>query len=529
MVQKLSKKTDLKVAFFFNSIRGLTVLNSLRNKINVKYIFLAKKNLVEKVAKNITEKFSIISSLNDPNIFKILKREKINLIISAGFPYIFGKKFFKKRNKVDILNLHGGPVPRFKGGSPLIWQKIEGRKKIGISIIKVDKGIDSGKLMGIKFFKIKDEDDIKVIQDKSIKLFCVLLWEVIQKYYLNKKIKLNTKRLFPSKYYSQRKPGDSLVNLETMNSKKVYNFYKALVPRYEEPFLYFGENKVSLKEIEITSKKTNKKIGLVEKYKDKYFLNLQDKKIRLVQTSFDLKKIQNKFLTSEKLPKDIWLKKVLKINCYKTENEKYINTFKNYKKSLIFLKTEKAINKKELADSNLRYLGMNIMYHLDVKLIGNYTKKKDITYKTNPNKPERKAVADIAYKNFNYSRFHLDNRLSSSKSNLIKKKTIENYFLRQRGDKVFVQFYQKKISGFCLLKYEDYNVTRIELICIDKKFARKGLATDLLRFSLGDLKKKTDSKKIIVSTQEKNIASTRLYDSFNFLTKSKFFLYHYIS
>ena len=99
----------------------------------------------------------------------------------------------------------------------------------------------------------------------------------------------------------------------------------------------------------------------------------------------------------------------------------------------------------------------------------------------------------------------------------------------QRGDKVFVQFYQKKISGFCLLKYEDYNVTRIELICIDKKFARKGLATDLLRFSLGDLKKKKDSKKIIVSTQEKNIASTRLYDSFNFSTKSRFFLYHYIS
>ena len=58
MVHKLSKKTDLKVAFFFNSIRGLTAFNSVRNKINVKYIFLGKKNLVEKVAKNIKEKLA---------------------------------------------------------------------------------------------------------------------------------------------------------------------------------------------------------------------------------------------------------------------------------------------------------------------------------------------------------------------------------------------------------------------------------------------------------------------------------------
>ena len=529
MVHKISKEIDLKVAFFFNSERGLAALNSLRDKINVKYIFLAKKNLVEEATKNISEKFSIIRSIKDPKIFKILKREKINLIISAGFPYIFGKKFFNKKNKIDILNLHGGPVPRFKGGSPLIWQKIEGKKKIGISIIKIDQNIDSGKLMGAKFFKIKEEDNIKIIQDKSIKLFTILLWEVIQKHYLKRKIKINTNKLFPSRYYLQRKPEDSLVNLKTMNSKKIYNFYKALVPRYEEPFLYFGENKVSLNKIEITSKKTNKKIGLVEKYKDKYFLNLQDKKLRLVQTSFNLKKIQNKFLTSEKLPKDVWLKDVLKMNCYKTEDEKYIDTFKNYEKSLIFLKTEKPINKKKLADSNLKYLGKNITFLLDIKSIKNYTKKKDITYKTNPNKLEKKVVAGIAYKNFNYSRFHLDDRLSFSKSNLIKKKTIENYFLGHRGDKVFIQFYQKKISGFCLLKYEGYNVVRIELICIDKKFARKGLATDLLRRSLSDIKKKTDSKKIIVSTQEKNIASTRLYDAFNFSTKNKFFLYHYIS
>ena len=45
------------------------------------------------------------------------------------------------------INLHGGPLPAYRGGSPLNWQIINQEKEIGISIIKIDEGIDTGDII----------------------------------------------------------------------------------------------------------------------------------------------------------------------------------------------------------------------------------------------------------------------------------------------------------------------------------------------------------------------------------------------
>lgn len=528
MVQKFYKQQDLKLALFFNSRRGLKALKSLRGKLDIKYVFLAKKNLDKKIIKEITEDYIIINSLKNPVILKKIKQKKINLIISAGFPYIFGEKFFSKKNKIDILNLHGGPTPRYRGGSPLIWQKIEGRRRIGISVLKINKYIDAGKIMGVKFFLIKDKENIKDIYNKSEKLFCNLLWNVIKKYYLRERIKVDNKKTFPSKYYFQRQAKNSLITPDFMESNKINNFHKALVPLYEEPFLYYGEKKISLKTIKTTNRKTNNKIGFVEKIDNDFFLNLKDKKLKLVKTSFDIKKIKNKFLSSEILHKDIWLEKTFNRNCYNSYNEKYIQLFKNYKKSFIFLKTTKPISKNNFSDINLRYLGRNITYQKKNMSNDKYFKLKNISYKTSLNDFEKKKVIDIAFRNFKTSRFHLDNRLSQNKSDLIRKQWMIDHFKGLRGEKIFVQFYKKKLSGFCLIKFETDDIARIDLICIDKEFTNKGLAKDLAKYSLYNLKK-IKKKTILVSTQEKNLPAIKLYDSLKFSLKGIVYLYHYIS
>ncbi len=529
MVQRVFNKIDLNLALFFNGQRGLSVFNSLKDKVNIKCIFIAKKNLDNKNLKKIKKKFIIINSTNDPTIFKILKKEQINLIVSAGFPYIFGKNFFNKNKNIDILNLHGGPVPRYRGGSPLTWQKIEGRKNIGISVIKINRFIDSGKIMGVKFFQNNEKDNIKTIQNKANKIFSDLLWDVIKKNYLNVNIKISTKKLLPSKYYYQRKPEDSLINLEKTNLEKLCNFHKALVPLYNPPYLYYGDEKVHLKKIETTKQKSSNRKGFVEKKKNNFYLNLKDKKVKIIEASLNLKKIQNKFLASIKLERDTWLQNLYKKDCFITNNENYIKLFKNYKKSFIFLKTKKPIDKKNFLDLKIKFIGTNKLFFKDIENIKNYQKKDNIIYKTNPNDSEKKIIADIAYRNFRFSRFHLDDRLSNRFANLIKKKTLENHFLGNRGNKIIVQFYRRQISGFCLLKFENKEYALIDLISIDKKFSKKGLATDLMKYSTFMLNTKYGKNKLIVSTQEKNISAINLYKRFQFDTKNKYYLYHYIS
>ena len=49
MVQRFYKQQELNLAFFFNGQRGLRVLKFLRKKLDIKYVFLAKKNLNKKL------------------------------------------------------------------------------------------------------------------------------------------------------------------------------------------------------------------------------------------------------------------------------------------------------------------------------------------------------------------------------------------------------------------------------------------------------------------------------------------------
>ena len=251
--------------------------------------------------------------------------------------------------------------------------------------------------------------------------------------------------------------------------------------------------------------------------------------MKIIEASLNLKKIQNKFLASIKLERDTWLQNLYKKDCFITNNENYIKLFKNYKKSFIFLKTKKPIDKKNFLDLKIKFIGTNKLFFKDIENIKNYQKKDNIIYKTNPNDSEKKIIADIAYRNFRFSRFHLDDRLSNRFANLIKKKTLENHFLGNRGNKIIVQFYRRQVSGFCLLKFENKEYALIDLISIDKKFSKKGLATDLMKYSTFMLNTKYGKNKLIVSTQEKNISAINLYKRFQFDTKNKYYLYHYIS
>lgn len=138
----------------------------------------------------------------------------------------------------------------------------------------------------------------------------------------------------------------------------------------------------------------------------------------------------------------------------------------------------------------------------------------------------KKKIISIAFKNFKFSRFHLDTRISTYQSNLIKKKTLINYFKGLIGNKLICQLYKNQITGFCLLELKKN--ASIILVCIDKKFLNLGLAKDLLEYTLNYLKK-NKIKKLLTGTQNKNLAANRLYINLNFKYKNASYLYHYIS
>ena len=129
-MNKIQKINHIKkVAIFFNNLRGFHLSNYLKKKKFIITNIITKKFLNKKILKKITKKnYVLINNLESENLENFLKKQKFDLLISAGFPHLF-KKNYLKISKFGIINLHGGKLPKYRGGSPLNWQIINNEKK----------------------------------------------------------------------------------------------------------------------------------------------------------------------------------------------------------------------------------------------------------------------------------------------------------------------------------------------------------------------------------------------------------------
>ena len=84
---------------------------------------------------------------------------KFDSIISFGYRHIINKEIIKKL-KIPIVNLHTGYLPYNRGAHPNFWSFVENTTS-GISIHKIDGGIDTGKIINQKII------DFELLKNKN--------------------------------------------------------------------------------------------------------------------------------------------------------------------------------------------------------------------------------------------------------------------------------------------------------------------------------------------------------------------------
>ena len=153
----------------------------------------------------------------------------------CGFPYILKKLF--NIPKLGTLNLHAGPLPHYKGGSPLNWQIINGERKIGLSIIKINQKIDDGPLIVQKFFKLGENQDIKDVHQTANKIFPIILYRAIVKI-INQKNPFINKNKKTQRYFKQRGEKDGHIKWLKNDENAIYNLVRAITKPYPGAFSY---------------------------------------------------------------------------------------------------------------------------------------------------------------------------------------------------------------------------------------------------------------------------------------------------
>ena len=112
------------VIVYLNGERGLVAVRNLLKKKKYK-LFVFSDKQIEFYKNNKYLSFSKVSNVNSLAHYKLVKKIKPMVSVVAGFSQILEKKI------IDLpifctLNLHAGPLPKYRGGSPLNWQIING-------------------------------------------------------------------------------------------------------------------------------------------------------------------------------------------------------------------------------------------------------------------------------------------------------------------------------------------------------------------------------------------------------------------
>lgn len=270
----------MKLAIFCNNFRGLEIIKFLKKKFEIELVIIAKKNLNKSILSYIKKNFiyRIVSDVNNLKVFNLIKNKNIDLNIVVGFPYIFKKRIIES-SKYGTMNLHGGKLPGYRGGSPLNWQIINNEKKIGLSIIKMTEKIDQGPLVEKISFDLKKNDNIENVKKKSYKFFKKILLRSIDNFIEKKFIKIDYKK---GRYFYQRNANDSKIDFKRMTNLQVYNLVRATTKPYYS-FYILEKKKIVVKKVNLSKINIVGKFGTIVKRNNFLFIKCKKGAIKVLK------------------------------------------------------------------------------------------------------------------------------------------------------------------------------------------------------------------------------------------------------
>ncbi len=184
------------------------------------------------------------NAVNEDSFLAEMRVAMPELFVIAGFPTIFTRPLYSLP-RLGTINLHGGPVPRYRGGSPLNWQMINGEKTIGITVLRVDNGIDTGPVVAEANFLIGPRDTIAEVHNQANGLFPDLVVKAISQVEENPDSG-RVQNESAACYWHQRNDSDGRLNFAAMTAIQIDRMVRALSPPYPGAFAYLGDRKVRL-------------------------------------------------------------------------------------------------------------------------------------------------------------------------------------------------------------------------------------------------------------------------------------------
>ena len=171
-----------------------------------------------------SQNFHVYKSAHEEDITSALVQSSSEIVITIAFGQLV-KENALKIPKHGWINIHFSMLPRWRGAAPIQHSILSGEKSVGISIFKLDQGMDTGPVYLAQEFPItKDETTTEVLNRLSNEgsQMTLAVLDMIKK--LKQPISQSVESVsYASKFLKK----DGEINWER-SSDSIYNLYRAL-------------------------------------------------------------------------------------------------------------------------------------------------------------------------------------------------------------------------------------------------------------------------------------------------------------
>lgn len=223
-------------------------------KSKIKFLILAKKYI--KINKGINKLVHFEGKFSVKHL-KMVESFSPDLILAYGWSDYISENL---RKIAPCLILHPSKLPKYRGGSPIQNQILDGQTKSAVSILIAEDKLDTGDIIFQEEISFKGylNDILGRMVSKGIKGTKKIL--KVKNFNSLKKIKQDNKK---ATYRKRRKPAQSRINIKDItkfNAEHFYNLVRGLQDPY--PLAYIeckGKSRLYLKEVFFDKIKNGKK------------------------------------------------------------------------------------------------------------------------------------------------------------------------------------------------------------------------------------------------------------------------------
>ena len=285
----------MKIFFFGSPPSCINILNSLIENHNIISIVSKKQPEATKRRKIMQSEVSLFASKNnipflDPDIldskFKDkLKKMKPDLFLVCAYGKILSDDFIKIPT-YGTLNIHPSLLPQYRGPSPVQNTIINLDDKSGYTIIKMDKGVDTGDILFIS-------EPISLRKnEKYLDLLNFLLSEsskgitqAIDNLVNNKNIDKQDNE--KASYTELIKKTDGLIEWNS-SAEKIEAKFRAF-SSWPQSYSFHNNKRFKILDMELTNF-SSEQTGKITKFENNILIDTKTNKLKIIKIQFDGKK-----------------------------------------------------------------------------------------------------------------------------------------------------------------------------------------------------------------------------------------------